>query len=358
MGSIEIKSQTNRIEFDISIAPQVKGVAIDTNLEAKTYRVLLDSIEICKLCTATHYQERVEQGYNWGSTITSRLSLDYQSYTPIQFVKERLHDLMRGNPLKTGFESKAVLNLIQGATNVGSTLHPGQTASSPNGSQAIANDQRVFFSNEARLQQNNVQFVTTVLDDDGNPKASAAINTNAPGGTIFSPVATDHHVYDLDGNLQDELGSLSGLGDARSLTYFAGQNSQIQPGQTVIIQPSVRYPGGSGFSLPFNNVAAVYLNGTKLSSSNVRNGRDNDLDAYSAPAGGEDFIVVWGSERASVHCIYKKVEVSANQKGNLVVPSTELGTFAFVEGIAGRHDSAVVKGTPGTTYNALVYYPP
>lgn len=84
-----------------------------------------------------------------------------------------------------------------------------------------------------------------------------------------------------------------------------------------------------------------------------------DLDAYRAPAASQDFIAVFGRERAALHYIYKKVSVASNNSGAIAIPPAERGVFAFVQGVAGRVDSPVLGGlNPNTTYAALVYYPP
>ncbi len=321
----------------------------DSNWSVGNYD-LLPGLELLPLCTIQYYNSYLAQGYTWGD---GTAFIKEKAY-PISDASGFLWSLMAGDRI---FYDKAVLNLIQGATNLASTPQPGQTTRSLNNSMAIANDQRVFFSNEARVQKYAIQHTTVEFNSQGQLEASATLNTNNPEGTIFSLEASDHRIFTTED--KTEFGALGGLGSDRTLTWTAASTAGLEAGDSLIIVPGISFPAGSGWSLPISSLDEVYLDGVALSQDNIRNGRDSDLFEYIPPANGEDFMVVWGTERAALHYIYKKITLTSDGSGTLIVPSTELGVIAFIEGVSGRVDTPVYIGlVPNTDYNALVYYPP
>ena len=362
VGELTIDTEqgvTNKTGF---LLGNLRFYASDSNLTDNSYTILLDSLEVNPLGIINHYQNHVTNGYEWAGAsphmppeelaITARQS---NQATP----DDLLNLLLQGEPLGGKRRGRAVLNAILGSTTTGSTPHPGITSNSPNGSNIQANDQRVFYSNEGRLQRNSIQYLLAEPDGNSRPMVTATLNTENPAGSIFSTNQDDHRVYSLDGVLQNDFGSFTDLGSDRSLSWFGNQNSSVQLGDTLIVAPGIQFSAGSGFSLPFARINAVYYNGVPLDSANVRKGKGEDLDAYTAPSNGEDFIVVWGSERAALHYIYKKITITTDSNGVALVPNTELGCFAFVAGVSGRIDEPVYLGlTPNTNYDCLVYYPP
>jgi hypothetical protein len=156
------------------------------------------------------------------------------------------------------------------------------------------------------------------------------------------------------------------INSGNSLTWLGTQNTTIQAGQRAYVVPSIKYPAGSGFSVPFAEVEAVWVNGVPLDSGNIRYGEEDgargDLTAYQAPAVGQNYFAVFGRERAALHYIYEKTVVTADASGAITIPTNAGGCFAFVEGFpagGGAINKPVVTGlTPNTTYNTLTYYTP
>lgn len=319
---------------------------------------LLPVLELMPLVTIQYYNDFTSGGYTHppGTAIAK---------TPQAVLAERptscegsLYRLMAGKLLSDRFLATAVLNLITGATNNNSTPQPGQTSPSPNGSQCLANDQRLGFTNEEWLQKQAVQHVTASLNGQQLLQITATLNTNNPPGTHFSSNPQDHRIFSATGEIT-ELGVFTNLGSTNSLHWLPGERAQVQAGDDLIIVPGIRFPSGSGFNLPLQTITAAYYNGTALDPTNLRRGYDGDLNEYQAPANGEDFILVYGPERAALHYIYKKITVVADGDGTVQIPPTELGNFAFIQGTPGRLDAPIYRDlVAAQSYDALVYYPP
>lgn len=360
MGEIEVVDETITYKYGFVVGG-IRFYPTDENLVSSKYKFLLDSLELTPIARLNQYKNHLEKGYFW----------DEQPHVPFEemsilarttrppAIKDILHGLLVGKPLPGKNVSRSVLNAILGATDSSSTPHPGMTSVSPNNSKVVANDQRIFFCNQARTERNLVQHLTADSDRDGFPVVTATLNTENPVGTRFSANQDDHRLYSADGVLQNQFGSFSDLGGTQSLSWYGNQNTTIASGDRVIFAPGIEFPAGSGFSLPFWRVAKVYYNGVQLHPSNVLDGFGRDLSQYYAPANEEDFIVIWGAERAALHYIYKKITITTNNNGVAIVPDTEKGCLAFIEGVTGRIDAPVYSGLDGNRqYNCLVYYPP
>ena len=359
-GSITIETTNPSDGF---LVGDIRFYPLDPNWTDGTYSIILDSVELAKLCSINHYLNFVETGYLYPDTASTMppesLSLLFLQAKKETIVDRFIYGLMKGEPLPTRNKSRAVLNTILGSTNPNSTPHPGMTNPSPNGSNIIGNDQRIFFASEARLQRNSVQFLTAEIGENGKPMITATLNTNNPTGTIFSNDATDHRIWSLGGILQNDFGTFSDLGSDRSLTWTGNDNTTVQLNDTLVVAPGVIFPGGSGMNLAMEELVGVYKDGIPISSENIRFGRTQDIDSYTEPANGENYLVVWNSERAAIQYIYKKLQLQPDANGVAIIPQTEFGGIAFIDGVPGRFDSPVVEGlNPLSTYDALIYYPP
>lgn len=341
--------------------------ALDPTLTSgKTYTVFADSAYALPLLQIRRLQNFLERGYVWGNGGEGSLAKDVhlsdisESVTQNKnddLVRQRALQIFSGIPAKGFTYSRTVQNLLAGNVS-GNPGRPGESAASPNGSVCLANDQRVSFTNQQVTQKLACLPTTAGSDGTGNAIVTFPLNSNVPLGTRFSEKREDHKVYAADGSDQTPFGTFQNLGATGALTWIADSNSVIKPGNTCYFVPGVNFPSGSGFSVPFDKCEAGWANGVSMDTGNILDASD-DLSGYRAPTVSQDFIAVFGKERAALHYIYKKVSVTSNGSGTAVIPSTERGVFAFVEGVGQRIDKPVVTGlTPNTTYAALVYYPP
>ena len=331
--------------------------AIATN---EAYEVYTDTVEILPLCDIRRHQNYRDRGYIYGNS--GEDPFDRNLHIAITAKRDRvdpisrLREIIAGKPGRGSTFRRAILNLFAG-TSASSPNRPGEISSAPNGSTNLANDRRTFFSNEPRMDKYYARVVTTGNDGSGNATISVDMGS-APAGTIFSPTKSNHKVFAPDGSEQGDLGVWLNLGGTGSLTWVAGPNATIVPGQVVYIQPGILYPSGSGISTPFYKVDGVWLGGIKIDPADIRDGASEDLDAYTNPSGGT-YFVVWNRERSALQYILKKIELVADADGVLAIPETEYGSFAWIEGVADRIDAPIATGlTPSSGYNALVYYPP
>lgn len=358
--------------------------ALDPNWVAGgTYKIFPEQTDVFPFLEIRRVQRYPEQGYTWGFSGEANLEVPFHvRYTsspvkiPIeQRVGEAIHRLFSGLPLPGNSLSRTVQNLTGG-----SIPHDGLAglpAGSPNSSIALANDQRVSFTNEARVGKYFVQRV--IAADNGNalPLVTATLNSSAPVGSFFSTQASDHAIYTLSGANVSSLGTWVNLGNSASLTWKGSANSGVTPGDTLLIVPGVRYPAGSGFNVGFLDCEAVWRNTVKLDDRNVLRGdRGESLTTYTAPFNEEAYWVLLGRERAALHYILKKVTLTSSAEGILTVPSTERGLFAFVQGVtpatypvnfskeaiaSGQQkiNRPILTGLPvSTTFDCLIYYPP
>lgn len=344
-----------------------KIYALDPTLTSgKTYIVFANSAYALPLLQVRRLQNYLERGYVWGNGGEGNLSKDVhlsdiaESATQHQnddLVRQRALQVFSGIPARGFTYSRTVQNLLAGNVS-GNPGRPGESAASPNGSVCLANDQRVSFTNQQITQKLACLPTTAGSDGSGNAIVTFPLNSNVPLGTRFSEKREDHRIYAADGTDQTPFGVFQNLGATGALTWIADSNSVIKPGNTCYFVPGVNFPSGSGFSVPFDKCETGWANGIAMDAGNILDAID-DLSEYRAPTVNQDFIAVFGKERASLHYVYKKVSVTTNATGIATIPLAERGVFAFVEGVAGRIDKPVVAGlAPNTTYAALVYYPP
>jgi hypothetical protein len=346
---------------------ELKVYALDPTLIAgKSYPVFNDSAYALPFLQIRRLQNFLERGYIWGNGGEGDLAKDVHlsdisesavHYQNDDLVRQRTFQIISGIPAKGFTHARTVQNLLAGNVS-GNPGRPGESASSPNGSVCLANDQRVSFTNQLITQKLACLPTTAGSDGSGNAIVIFALNSNAPLGTRFSEKREDHKVYAADGSDQTLFGVFQNIGGTGALTWVADSSSIIKPGNTCYFVPGINFPSGSGFSIPFDKCEAGWVNGILLDSANLLAAVD-DLSAYRAPAANQDFIAVFGKERAALHYIYKKISVVSNGLGTAVIPLSERGVFAFIEGVVGRLNKPAVTGlTPNTTYSALVYYPP
>lgn len=363
----------NTLETGFTLTPGVQVYARDSRLTSGVaYPVIPDSIEFLPLCLIRRLQNYQEDGFTYGyggeeplevgvHVISLAKSLDEGEI--MNRVRGRIQDICAGIPGQGSSYKRPILNLVAGQV-AGNPGKAGQSASSPNGSVCLSNDQRVTFTNQAFAQQWSVVRVTAGNGGAGSGGRlrgllAVGLNTNAPSGSVFSEVREDHKIYTADGVEQSSLGTFSNLGGSGSLQWLAGENSPIIPGTVAYFVPSVRYPAGSGFNLSFAKCEKAWRDGVAIAPENIRQGYEGDIDNYQDPFGNEGFIIVVGPERAALHYIYKKVVVTTDGSGVAVIPPNESGCFAFIQGRTGRINSPVCTGLkPNTSYQALIYYPP
>lgn len=341
--------------------------AMDPNIaEGGTYTILQEALDILPVSDVRRIQNYQTLGYTWGIGGEEPLDkgLNLVPAAPLapgnsRSPSETFFEICAGRP-GTAF-SRTVQNLTAGPI-AGNPGRAGVSAGSPNGSVCLGNGQRVSFTNQMRGQSFGVQPLNTVNDGSGNAIVTAILNSNSPLGSRFSERKGDHRIYTASGQEESSLGSFSIT--ENSLSWTAGPNSSVSPGSQIYFVPSIVYPSGSGFSIPFQEVEKAWLgvsgqNIVAISQENIRVGHENDIMAYEAPANGENYFVVVGPERAAIHYILKKVSVTTDPNGTALIPPTARGCFAFMEGYEGRIDAPALTGLiPNTTYNALIYHPP
>ena len=342
--------------------------ALDPNWRLNTrYLIHETTIDILPLVRVRRLQNFADRGYIWGNggeepldprfavALTGRLVDADLANT----ARQRLMQLLSGRPGGGFTYARSVQNFSAGAV-IGNAGRVGEAASSPNNSVCLPSPNRVSYTNEAYLETLAAAKLTAGNDGNGNALLTVPLES-CPAGTRFSEIAANHKIYALTGEEISSFGRFQNLGGVGALTWIADANQKLLPGQVAYFCPAVNLPAGSGLSVPFEAIEQVWAGdtGAPLSAANIRDGRTDDLDAYAAPADSQSYFVVYGPERAAIHAIYKRVEVTANGSGVAVIPDGELGCFAFLSGVAGRIDKPAVTGlTPNTTYQALVYYPP
>jgi hypothetical protein len=341
--------------------------AIDSLLKAGTYTVIPESIEVISVGRILRLQNYEEDGYSYGyqleSTFVPEINITHKfkklevNSNIEQDIRRSLREIITGKKRQGSYLKKAVLNLIAGTS--ASPNRRGIIANSPNNSICIANDQRISFSNQQILSNLAVTWAIANANENGQSLVGVGLNTNSPAGSFFSENRENHKIYSLDGREQSSFGQFSGLGSNGSLQWAGQNNSTINPGDEVLFVPAIRYPSGSGLNIPILEINAAWINGLPISAANIRHGMSHDLNAYEAPANNESFIIIYGTERAAIHYIYKRISIQTTNQGVLAIPRTERGCFAFIQGVSGRIDKPVVTGLqPSVMLNCLIYYPP
>jgi hypothetical protein len=338
--------------------------------EGKTYTILEDTIDLIDLCRVWRVQNFNQSGYLWGRGGEKSFEAGSHIQATYRYVgdgwedwssraRDTLYRLFAGRAVANSPTlDRSVQNLINGQNNANQDA-PGLATASPNGSTALANGQRVSFTNQAITQKTYCLPVATI-NAGGFSQASVPFQTNSPNGSFFSQNKADHRVWSANGVDITLDGSLTGLGGTGALTWTASSTA-VTPGDVVYIAPAIFYPAGSGFPVT-GEIEQVYLNGQAINAANVRQAAINDLDAYTAPAVGESYFAVLGKERAALHYLYRRVTIASSSSGVVAIPSDAAGLIAFISGPnapTGRQDKPVIAGlSPSTNYNVLLYHPP
>jgi hypothetical protein len=333
----------------------------------KAYKILTDTIDVSPVLQLERDQNNSYRGFGRGvggeqfdidsvSSLADRSSREYAERIE-DICRERFLSIAAGKVGRTSAYRRSILNIAIGS-NAANPGNLGISALSLNGSFATANDQRLSFSNQAIAETRQSYAVTVALSNTGNVLIATGLNTNAPPGSAFSSEKSLHKIYKADGTEQSQYGTWSNLSGTGGLQWLGTSNSTLIEGEVAYVVPAVDYPAGSGFDTPFLTVEKVWRNSVELASANIRMGWNGDLTGYESPANGEDYIAVFGTERAALHYIYRKVVITVGANGVAKVPPAMTGCIAFIEGIAGRIDSPVKTGvTPGLV-NTLIYHAP
>jgi hypothetical protein len=350
--------------------------ALDSNwVTTEPYIVEPQLIDLVPICGIKRVQNITNNGITTGlngeepftdAVLVPKYQRFSSTLSPEAVAIERLMQIFSGTPGVGGGWERAILNLTSGpvGNNPG---FPGMATASPNNSAAIANGQRLGFSNQRFRQDCLGGLVVAGNDGSGNAELIFSLSSNMPEGTVFSSNATRHKIYAMDGTEIGALGTFRNLGKAGALIWTAGPNAKVfvQPTQRAWMVPNIVLPAGSGSNIPFTKVDRVWLGATEISPANIRTAYINDLAGYEAPANGENYIVVTGPERSAVcHYILEKVQVLSSEKGVVAVPQGKSGIFAYIEGVTNpdgttRLDKPVVSQLNNrVTYNALIYKPP
>ncbi len=333
------------------------------------HTVMTDSIELVDLCRVWRSQNFNQTGYVWGRNGETNITTEFHVQPSYRYVgpgwenltercQETLQRILSGASLpESPGRDYAVYNLING--QYGANLdNPGIATASPNGSTAIANDQRVSITNQAITQKTYCAAVVTV-NSGGFAQGSVPFQVNSPTGSIFSQDESDHKVYTANGTDVTASGRLTGLGGNGALIWTANNAQVVAPGDTIYIVPGIFYPAGSGFPNS-GTIDAVYVNGATINAANVRDGAD-DLAAYAAPAAGDSYFVIVGRDRGAVHYVYERFSVTSDGSGVVRIPANTNGVIAFISGTnapTGRIDRPVITGlNASTAYQILCYRP-
>jgi hypothetical protein len=327
-----------------------------TIADGSTHLVREDTIELIDLCRVWRSQNFNQTGYVWGRNGESAFTSDFHLQPSYRYVgpgwddldsraKQTLRRILLGQSLPNSpGRDLATYNLINGqvGTNADS---PGIATPSPNGSTAIANGQRVSFSNQAITQTEYCLAVVTV-NAGGFAQGSVPFQGNSPNGAVFAQDKTKHKVFNNNGADITDSGVLTGLGGNGALVWTANTAQVVAPGDQIYIQPAIDYPAGSGFPNSGPIDAVFVFDGTlrQINAANIRDGI-NDLTTYTAPGGGQDLWVIMGRERGAVHYVYERFSVNSDATGVVRIPTNTNGAIAFMSGSnapTGRIDKPVV----------------
>jgi hypothetical protein len=316
--------------------------ARDPALVAADYPIVDEFIEVVEVCQVARRQNNTERGFTDGNGGEAPFDVQYTiipvARPPLRDVgaalQDRMFEVFAGVPGVGTSYARTVQNLTAGLVP-GNPGRAGEAAASPNGSPAIGNDARITFTNQAFVE--NRAAYSVIVQNDGStssPVLTVALSGNTPDGTIFSQRPEEHKIYGPNGVEQAALGRFINTGN--SITWLGTQNTSIQAGQRAYVVPAVKYPAGSGFSVPFAEVEAVWVNGVPLDVANIRYGEASgpmaDLTTYETPAANQTYFAVFGRERGALHYIYEKTVVTSDANGVIVIPTNVNGCFAFVEG--------------------------
>lgn len=332
--------------------------AIDDNWTAsKSYQVFPSYIDVLPICKVRRKANYSEGGYTGGDGIDIiDIILDGSASTEdINTIAwKRIVDLFSGFSRNY---SRTVQNLCLGTIQGNSS--PGEAAIASNGTNMIANGQRMTFLDQAVTD--NISVAKVQAENDGTDRAlvSIVLQQPTPYGTYFSENLALHKIYSPDGKDQSSLGRFTRLGHSGVLAWIASEDSSIKPGGIAYCVPAICYPPGCGFQVPFRRCEKIWFTGKELPEGNIREGGQNDLIEYQEPVEGQSIIAVMARERSGLLYLYEDVVVQSNAFGMVVVPDEPAGCFAFIEGVVGRLDSPIARvPRPNTACRALVYRSP
>jgi hypothetical protein len=348
--------------------------AKDPNLvNTKTYRVVLDSVVLIPLLRVWRVQNFLQSGFRWGLSGEAEFSADYHLQPNYQYVGPGFADIgaraldtlwrvFQGKPLPNSpTADRAVWNFVNGQVG-GNPSAPGVATPSPNGSTALANTQRITFTNQAIVQK---IYCKPVIATAIGPNSRLVVDfiENSPEGAQFSNLASDHKVFNASGQDVTSQGTFTGLGDTGALIW-EGATAAVAVGATAYVVPGIFYPSGSGFP-QHGTLEQVYLNGLALNPANIYQNiyqGGPDIQSFVIPAGGEEHLIIYNPQRAAIEKIYKKLSIISDGAGVVRLPSTARGLIAFISGANApilRQDKAVITSlTPNQPYTVLVYHAP
>lgn len=366
-------------ESQLTVDKPVTGVTVgdfvlyplDANLvNSATYTLVEGSLELIDLLRVWRIQNTNQNGYHWGRLGETDFVQQFHLQPSYRYVgegwqdwqsrlEESMYRLFSGDSLSDSpTDDRVVLNLVNG--QVATTLDaPGIATASPNGSTALANGQRIVFTNrEWKQQQYAVRLLST---DAGGGELQVTINFagNSPSGAAFG-IDADHKVYDSGGTDISALGTFSGSSGTGALTWTenGGNPTGLSVGDPLYLVPGIIYPAGSGFPIAAKNLESVYLGSTALDSDNIK---DGDISVYEDPANSENHIVIFDRARGEAW-IYKKFTVTSTGTGVAEAPSGATGNIAFISGPSapsGKQDKPAVSGlSNSTSYDLLCYHAP
>jgi hypothetical protein len=333
--------------------------SIDDNwVEGRVYPIIPDYIDILPVAKI----RRRTSGTTGGNSGESQTEIIDQILNPdtsqedVDFlVSDRLSRIISGFQYSY---RRTVINLTLGP--VSSNLNfPGETAISSNGSSAIANGQRISFTDQPWVDTLYTSIVIAENDGSDRALASVGLSQSVPPGTTFSENLDSHRIFNSEGEEASSTGRFSRLGQSGVLTWIAGEKSLIRPGEKCYICPAIAYPAGSGINLPFRKVMRAWNRGQEIKEDNIRHGGNRDIEMYEQPKMEDPFLIISGQERSAIHYIYQDIVVQSSNTGVLRVPDQARGCFAFIEGMDGRIDKPVLTvPRRNAPYRALIYHPP
>lgn len=343
--------------------------AKDPNLvNTKTYKVIADTVVLLPLLRVWRVQNFPQQGFLWGLNGEQdflqnfHLQPNYRWIGPgHQDIQSRAHEtlwrILQGLPiLNAPTSDRAVWNFVNGQVG-GNPTAPGLATPSLNGSTALANTQRITFSNQ-RIVQRIYCKPSIGVASGPNTRLVVDFIESSPEGALFSPNAADHKVFNAAGQDVTNAGTFTGLGDTGALIW-EGPTSSVAVGATAYVVPGIVYPSGSGFP-QHGTLERVYLNGVALNNANIV--QPNDITVFTAPAGSDQHIVIYNPRRAAIEKIYRRITIVADGSGIVRLPNTARGLIAFISGANApvlRQDRAVITGlSANQTYTCLVYHAP
>lgn len=317
-------------------------------LEVKTEGIFADGINIvqsigaaqAQLTTAESKIQALETKVDWGE-------LDAQSIG--QFYREA-----QGDTSDPALNTVSVFNLFATASPYPARL--GAIAVSPNGSSAIANGQRLTFSNRIVSERRAAVTQLAVLNN-GATRIIINLANGSPIDTNFHPVVSFHEIYIANGQDVTATGSFVISNNDSTLTWTAAANSPVAVNTRVWVKLAINYPEASGLDDGVGTFDTGWISNVAIDKANFRP-LSRDLTKYESPALGQNFIVVYERTTAAIETVYRKVSVTSSATGVLTLPIGSSGCFAFIEEEeSARIDSPIITGKlPNTVYNALIYY--